>query len=504
MKKTLLLTIIAFLVLIPVVSGTVVPEIIDQYDIAFGDSDLNLEANHPSAGADYSAIGQSFTAPDNLFLTRVDFYLSKNAAPNGNTSATLYAHAGVFGTTGVPTGNVLAYSNEFDITQLTGSILRYEFDFNYDQQFALVSGTSYFIVFRAPVAGVVSNVNFPEVEVDSNGAHAGNTARFSAGAWSVYTNRDVPFVLYAADQPYVAQDTLQFEADIFRWVNVTARNGTGIAGFSTVDITVNTTGDAESFTLRWTQATGVFSEVADSNFTAVIDAVRSFTTVLDTNTSVIRFRFKMDNATTGECDVLTNGTNDDGGFLEFLQLNEFNYAGLSWTAVGDAINSAFEFFGISGFMTNLTTYINGFTSWFTVSLTNLLLMITQQMRLVLQIFFSFVGVFTRMTTTLLTVWNFLYSIFDGSGIIVTGVGNVWDFIAFDLWVDFFYIAVLIWWIQSIERRGRTQGEINVFLGDVQTAINLSSYFISTFSFIINEVINKVLILFDAVTGVIPI
>lgn len=504
MKKTLLLTIIAFLVLIPVANATVVPDQIEDYPQGFADTQLTLRDEHPAGPGVFSAMGQGFRAASTQFLTRVDFYLDKTGNPTQNTTATLYAHAGTFGSTGTPVGNVLAYSNEFDISQLNGTFTRYRFDFSYDQQYQLISGTDYFIVFRTPTTFGVDNANYPTIQYDSNGGYAGNMAWFTNGGWVAQGSSDMVFSLYAADQPYVAQDTLQFESNVFSWVNATVRNGTGIAGFATVDLTVNTTGDAESFTLRWTQATGVFSETADTNFTAVIDAVRSRTTVIDSNTSIIHYRFKMDNATTGECDVLINGTNDAAGFLEFLQLNEFNYAGVSWTAVGDAINSAFEFFGISGFMTNLTNYINGFTTWFTVSLTNLLLMITQQMRLVLQIFLSFVGVFTRITTALLTVWNFLYGIIDGTGIIVTGVGNVWDFIAFDLWVDFFYLVVVLWWAESIARRGRTQGEFNVFLGDVQTAINLSSFFISTFSFIINEIINKVLILFDAVTGAIII
>ena len=95
-------------------------------------------------------------------------------------------------------------------------------------------------------------------------------------------------------------------------------------------------------------------------------------------------------------------------------------------------------------------------------------------------------------------------VLDGTSIIVTGVGNWWTFIALDSWIEGLYVGIVILWIESISTRGRTRGEITVFLADVNQLINLTSFFVSISLSVFTLVLNNVLTLFDAIMTVIPL
>ena len=95
------------------------------------------------------------------------------------------------------------------------------------------------------------------------------------------------------------------------WVNVTVSDVDLVANLDSVDIQVNTTGDAETFTLRWTQSTNTFSEVSDtSNICTESNSVR---VNIDADTDQICFRFKLYGGTSGNCDVIVTSTDDAGG-----------------------------------------------------------------------------------------------------------------------------------------------------------------------------------------------
>ena len=63
--------------------------------------------------------GQSFLG--NGKLVRVEFYISKSSTPNGTVAARLYASDGTFGTSGLPTGALLAVRTTLSTTRRSTS-----------------------------------------------------------------------------------------------------------------------------------------------------------------------------------------------------------------------------------------------------------------------------------------------------------------------------------------------------------------------------------------------
>lgn len=102
-----------------------------------------------------------------------------------------------------------------------------------------------------------------------------------------------------------------FMIDSYGWVNITVTDTDGVADLKEVEIQVNTTGDAETFTLNWTQSSNTFSEVSDSSGICTLDMETSTRVNIDSDTDKICFYFKFTNgATTGSCDVKATATDD--------------------------------------------------------------------------------------------------------------------------------------------------------------------------------------------------
>ena len=490
MKRTGLILILILALSITPVFALTEPELMDSYGTANANAQFLLKDEHPADQAGkYSALGQSFNADENAKLESVSFVLYKSGSPTWNATAELYAHAGTFGTNGKPTGQPLALSNEFNLTQLNGSTVLYNFQFSYDQQYDLVAGTKYFIVFRNPMGGGVSDTDYPIMLCDATGNHEGNYAYYTLGGWVSTSTADTIFYLYTADQPYIAQETDQFENDAYNWVNVTVRDGAGIANFQTVDIQVNTTGDAETFTHRWTQATGAFSTTVDVDGVTVIDDVRSRTTVIDTNTSIISFRFKIANATSGLCDIITTGTDDLAAATTYTQLLEFRYANIIWNDLYEIVNGGFGIFGILDWMGQAGTFVSAIATHFTTSLIGLATMINLQFMVIWAVFTWFTTWTTRMITNALAFGTAMRNIMNG---VTFGVGDIWSDFNFSDWgPDLLPVFLTVHWINTVNRRAKTQGLFTVLNGDLNAFANVFAFFMGAFSTLIGYIESKV-------------
>jgi len=118
------------------------------------------------------------------------------------------------------------------------------------------------------------------------------------------------YVVYTAVVPFndACVSSGQFFEGANGWVNVTVSDPDLVADLNTVDIQVNTTGDAESFTLRWTQSSGVFSEVSDTSNVCTLGS--SIRTNVNTDTDTISFQFSLSGGTVGFCDIKVTTTDD--------------------------------------------------------------------------------------------------------------------------------------------------------------------------------------------------
>ena len=167
--------------------------------------------------------------------------------------------------------------------------------------------------------------------------------------------------------------------------------------------------------------------------------------------------------------------------------------------LADIIDQAFSFFGILDYVVNATAYGTALGAYFIDSITNIVQLITQQFLLVLGIFDFFIDWYTRMMSLVTNIGSIVTGLFDGTGAIVWGAGSFWDYISFSTWIDIVPVALVLWWIDSITKRGTTQGEVTVFLGDMQTVMNVTSWFLSMFGLIINTVTDLAFRLLGVIT-----
>jgi len=167
--------------------------------------------------------------------------------------------------------------------------------------------------------------------------------------------------------------------------------------------------------------------------------------------------------------------------------------------LSELIEQAFSIFGIVDYIANATAYGTALGAYFVDSITNITQLIVQQFLLVLGIFGFFIDWWTRIVSLLVTIGNSIKDLLDGTGTVTTGLGNVWTWIGLGSWIDIIPVFLFLWWVESIYSRGRTQGEVTVFLNDTQTVMNITSYFISMFSLIINTVTDLAFRLLGVIT-----
>ena len=174
------------------------PTIIDSYVEANRDNHISIKALHPSAGAVISALGQSFTGDGNK-LGYVQFHIKKTGgSPVGELTARLYAISGIFGTSNVPAGAVLASSSPMAIEDIGAG----DFElvtFTFDGSFTVANGSQRCIICEVSSVTLFDTSNYIQIGVDaSSPTHGGNSIYYWNGGWVDEDNWDVIFYIYAA------------------------------------------------------------------------------------------------------------------------------------------------------------------------------------------------------------------------------------------------------------------------------------------------------------------
>jgi len=126
-----------------------------------------------------TVLGVSFALySDSYILTSCDFSLKKWGTPSGNVYAKLYAHSGVYGTSSLPTGPVLATSDPVDSTSLGTNWSLITFTFTGAQQYSLSANTKYCLQleYSGPEGLNASG---------TSAQHPGNSYRYINGSWAI-------------------------------------------------------------------------------------------------------------------------------------------------------------------------------------------------------------------------------------------------------------------------------------------------------------------------------
>jgi len=127
-----------------------------------------------------------------------------------------------------------------------------------------------------------------------------------------------------------------FDVDVYGWVNQTVSDADLVADLFTVEIEI-TTSDAKTFTLLWTQSTGVFSETSDADGICTLDAGGSQRVNIDTDTDRIEFKFMVSVATQyGACNVQATTVDDQSAQDVDTYTSEFTINAYSSITVDDS------------------------------------------------------------------------------------------------------------------------------------------------------------------------
>ena len=169
----------------PVVTGT--PIILDSY------SESNQDDGRKLYSGAYSDHGQTWTNSNAMTLTSAKFYLKIFDSPTGNATANVYAHTGVYGYDGKPTGAALATSDTIDVSTIDTDYELTEFTFSGGDQIVLEADT-YYVVVVTYTGGDSSN--YLVSGYDWDGSADGNTVAKFTGTWGSNDAKDTCFYVY--------------------------------------------------------------------------------------------------------------------------------------------------------------------------------------------------------------------------------------------------------------------------------------------------------------------
>jgi len=491
--KLSVLVLTLFLLFSPIVYAVV--QVIDKYPESNYVTNDGIEVLHPSAVGGHSARGQVFTSNDTHVIGAAQFYIRKYNTPTRGLVAKLYKTTGTVGVNATSTGSALAASDTLPMANVTTSFKLHTFNFTGVNQITLNNSQNYALVIESTGAGNLDG--FHLIVVGEGTTHYGNAVDYSNSAWDDNSGSDNIFYFYTSDTPEHLQfDSTTIERNDYELFNVTVRDLDGTSDLKTVDMQINTTGDAENFTLRWTQATNTFSELQDQDNICTLNATSSTRTLVNASTTLLCFNFTMTGGSSGYCDVQLNTTDDTNQIAISTYSNSFSYSHFNWNdAVFDLINSAFSFWGLSDALSDLQTYVSGVATYFTTSLSNMLLLIIQQFRIITNVFTWYIRWFTRFADFFITFGGYIVKILNGTQ---SGFDDFWTIVDFDSWYEAVPVLLFVFWYDSAYKRGQTQGEINVVMGDLQMVLNITGYFTQMFSMVINIVVDYTFRLFEAI------
>lgn len=210
------------------------------------ESTASLNGSHFALNDLDKGIAQSFAngvVPQ--YLTRVHLNLRKVGSPTGSLNAYVYAHAGTFGTSSVPTGNALATSSNVDVSKLT--TVYKETEIGFTTQHLMSASTNYVVAVQFPLGDAS---NYVQVEGTDGGNHPGNKASASVNlTWVATASADLKFDVYASPKLY------GLSGEVFR----------GITHQVTVDTPMGTFENVEK--IAWSGSTSGMGQMLAINST---------------------------------------------------------------------------------------------------------------------------------------------------------------------------------------------------------------------------------------------
>lgn len=162
------------------------------------------------------------------------------------------------------------------------------------------------------------------------------------------------------------------------------------------------------------------------------------------------------------------------------------------------LNSVFATFGISNFMTSLTSFVGGIGAYFATSIGYIGAMIITFFTLFANIAMFIITWFGNVVNAFISIGDQVVAILNGTSSVATGVGNIWSFIQIGLWSAFIPFIMIIYWFDSIDRRAKLAGGgwNTFFMGDINNIMSVLSFILDLAWRVVDEVINIVMRFFN--------
>ena len=229
-----------------VAAGHAAGNSIDTYASSNKSAQISMYSNNNEQ------VGFAVTLGSDKNIQTVDFFLDKVGTPTADSvmKAKIYAVTGSVGTSGLPTGSLLATSIDVDVSVLTGTFAFVQFTF--EEPYAATAGN--YAILLEYNSGDASN--YVRIGTDSSspthGSNAFATDTVSTG-WAADTTQDIIFeldsagpkidslMIYEGDYPDTFEVLAQADTRLLRYSSTTG-------GFSTVI----KTGLTATYPLNWT------------------------------------------------------------------------------------------------------------------------------------------------------------------------------------------------------------------------------------------------------------
>jgi len=173
------------------------------------------------------------------------------------------------------------------------------------------------------------------------------------------------------------------------------------------------------------------------------------------------------------------------------------------------------YFGYPDFASTMLAIVQQFWNFTTTATAYLLPLTTDLFNFFATTFIFVIGMFTRIVTTFINIASIVSNILTGTAVVIggvsydvyTGVGNMWDLIALEGWIDAVPLFLWIAWFLSIDNRARRSsknplsGWITIFWGDLMMIIAVMSFFFDVFYRIVNFAIDVLFKIIDSIPGI---
>jgi len=319
----------------------------------------------------------------------------------------------------------------------------------------------------------------------------------SESAWS--SNRSI---LVGPEGPLISdvEATTPIRRNDPAWLNITIRHINGTAAIKNATITLEDITN-QTITYTWTAAGDTYAEASDPDNIGLL-GTNSTTITVNSTTLKLCFNITITAAAAGDLNatVTAYDTDDDPGTYNTL----LNYEYYNWnTAVYDIINSAYEFFDpLNNYVDalgDIKDLVSSLSAYWLTSITNMITLVALQFTIVLNVINWLTRWLTRIVDMIVQIGGIIVSLFNGTAEVSNGIGNLWDYFEFDKWYNLATLIFIIKWVDSIIKRGKTQGgELRVFIDDINTVINILSYLTQLFTYVINTITDYTFRLFDAI------